>query len=500
MADFSPDAPDPAATALLVRIETYGFNAPDDPLAFESRLADDQGWTLGHAVDVAAEYRRFLVLTQVAGRPVSPSPDVDEAWHLHLTRTAHYEAFCAALFGRFLHHEPARAGEGERHRDMYRDTLAAYRRAFGAGAPTAIWPLPGRPAAPQADAALRWTIPEPLRRRHRLAQATVLGAIAAALLLRGAGLLEPLQQVGPAAFLLCALLATVAAGWRGLGAGAPSREQAARDRLEPYEVAWLRGGAPRMAMTAIVALTDRGVLLKPGAAPERGPRPAIPVDRSVEARPAHPAEAACLSAATDEGLRFTAACHALRPLAGQVERRLVAAGLATDDATLPLRRARALLGLALLLVIEFERLFHAFGTRQRIGFLALLTLAGVALAFVLAQRLRRANARSTRVLDTLRATAAPATSASSSAAPRVGQALAFGVALAGTAAFASDLRFEGLRQQVHVPSLDAAARRANSGSGSGCSSGSSCGSGDGGSGGGSSCGSSCGGGCGGGGD
>jgi len=495
MAELSPDVPDPAATALLARIEAVGFNAPDDPLGFESRLADDQGWTLGYAVEVAAEYRRFLVLTQVAGRAASPSPDVDEAWHLHLTRTAHYEALCTAVFGRFLHHEPARAGEGERHRDMYRDTLAAYRRAFGAAAPTAIWPPPGRPAAPQADATPRWTIPGPLRRRHRLAQATVLGAIVAAILLRGVRLLEPLQQVGPVAFLLLALLATVAAGWWGLGAGAPSRAQTTRDRLEPYEVAWLRGGAQRMAMTAIVALTDRGVLLKPGAAAGRAPRQAIPVDRTVQARPAHPAEAACLSAATDEGLRFAAACQAMRPLAGQVERRLIAAGIATDDAALPLPRARALLGLALLLVVEFERILHSFGTRQRIGFLVILTLAGVALAFVLAQRLRRANSRSTRVLDGLRAMAAPA--ATSGAAPRAGQALAFGVALAGTAAFAGDLRFEGLRQQVHVPSLDAAGRRANSGSNSGCSSGSSCGSSDGG---GSSCGSSCGSGCGGGGD
>ena len=67
------------AATLLERIETFGFSAPDDPLGFESRLADDQGWTLGHALAVAAEYRRFLVLTQVAGHAVSPSPDVDEA-------------------------------------------------------------------------------------------------------------------------------------------------------------------------------------------------------------------------------------------------------------------------------------------------------------------------------------------------------------------------------------------------------------------------------------
>ena len=493
MTDASPVASgDPRALELLARIDAFGFNAPDDPLGFEGRLADDNGWTLGYAIAVTQEYRRFLVLTQVAGQSVSPSPDVDEAWHLHLTRTTHYKAFCEGVFGRFLHHEPARSGEGERHRDMYRETLAAYRRAFGVEAPSTTWPRPGRPV--ERLAALRWAIPPMLEAGHRLAAAAVLGAIAAALLLRGLGLLDPLQAIGPFAFLGLALLATVALGWLGLRSDGVSSRPAARDRLDPWEVAWLRGGSTRMAMTAIVTLTERGVLLPPGPVPERGPRPPIAVNRSVEARCAHPAEAACLDAASDEGLRYTAACHAMRPLADQFERRLIAAGMATDAATLPLRRARALLGLVVVLAVEFERIFHAFGTRSRIGFLVLLTLAGVALAVVLAQRLRRANPHAARVMASLR----PATAPSATAA-RVGPALAFGVALAGTAAFAGDLRFDGLRQQIHVPSLAASGRRAGQdGSTSGCSS-TSCGS-DGGSGCGSSCGSSCGSGCGGGGD
>ena len=496
MTDASPVASgDPRALELLARIDAFGFNAPDDPLGFEGRLADDNGWTLGYAIAVTQEYRRFLVLTQVAGRSVSPSPDVDEAWHLHLTRTTHYKAFCEGVFGRFLHHEPARSGEGERHRDMYRETLAAYRQAFGVEAPSTTWPRPGRPM--EGLAAPRWAIPPMLQPGHRLAAAAVLGAIAAALLLRGLGLLDPLQAIGPFAFLGLALLATVALARLGLRSDGVS-SRLARDRLDPWEVAWLRGGATRMAMTAIVTLTERGVLLPPGPAPERGPRPPIAVNRSVETRCAHPAEAACLDAASDEGLRYTAACNAMRPLADQFERRLIAAGMATDAATLPLRRARSLLGLVLLLAVEFERIFHAFGTRSRIGFLVLLALAGVALAVVLAQRLRRANPHAARAMASLRPATAP-----SATAPRVGPALAFGVALAGTAAFAGDLRFDGLRQQIHVPSLAGAGRRAGQdGSPSGCSS-SSCGS-DGGSsgdgGGGSSCGSSCGSGCGGGGD
>ena len=488
---------DARALELLARIEAHGFNAPDDPLGFESRLADDNGWTLGYALAVTEEYRRFLVLTQVAGQAVSPSPDVDEAWHLHLTRTAHYTALCAALFGCFLHHEPARAGEGDRHRDMYRETLAAYRQAFGFRAPPVLWPQPGRPAAPQAVAAPGWTVPRELRPGHRLAVATVLLAIALGSLLLHVGLLDPLQTVGPGTFLGLALLATVALGWLGLRAGVPPTQATARDRLDPYEAAWFSGGAERMAMTAIVALTERGVLLAPGKPPERGARPPIPVNRTVEPRCAHPAEVACLGAATDEGLRFAAACRAMQPLADQFERRLVAVGIASDVAALPLHRARALLGMLVLMTVEFERIFHVFGTRHRTGFVVLLTLAGAGVAVALARRARSANPRSERALRPLRLAAGQYTKTTPT-----GQALAFGVALIGGTAMADDLRFDGLQQQVNAQtSLLAAGRRPgkDDGSGGSSSSCSSCSS-DGGSGGSSSCGSSCGSGCGGGGD
>jgi uncharacterized protein (TIGR04222 family) len=430
---------------------------------------------------------------------VSPSPDVDEAWHLHLTRTAHYTAFCSALFGRFLHHEPARAGEGERHRAMYRETLAAYRRAFGFGAPPVLWPQPGRPVAPQAAPAPVWTVPLGLRPGHRLAAATVLLAVALGALLLQVGMLDPLQSVGPGAFLGLALLATVALGWRGLRAGVPPTQATTRDRLEPYEAAWFSGGAERMAMTAIVALTERGVLLAPGKPSQRGARPPIPVNRTVAPRCVHPAEAVCVAAANDEGLRFSAACRAMQPLADQFQRRLVAAGIAGDAATLPLHRARALLGLLLLMTVESERIFHAFGTRHPTGLLVLLALACAGVAVALARRARSANPRSERALRPLRLAAGQYRKTTPT-----GQALAFGVALIGGTAMADDLRFDGLKQQVNAQPPSLAARRSGKDDGSGassssCSSCSSDGSADGGSGG-SSCGSSCGGGCGGGGD
>ena len=491
---------DPRALELLERIEAHGFNAPDDPLGFESRLADDNGWTLGYALAVAEEYRRFLVLTQVAGHAVSPSPDVDEAWHLHLTRTAHYDAFCGALFGRFLHHEPARSGEGSRHRDMYRETLQDYHRAFGVDAPAVTWPAPGEPAPPRFAQPAGWPVPVGLLPGVRMPVAALAATMLAALVLRNVGLLTPLQAIPPLVFLAGAWVVTTLLAWLGLSTDVAPERAAERDILEPYEAAWLSGGAERMAITAIVALTERGVLLAPGKPPERGPRPSIPFNATVEARCVHPAEAICIGAIKDGGLNFGAACRAMPRLANAVERRLVAAGVATDVDRVPQRQARALLALLVLLLVEFERILHAFGTSQHIAFLAVLALAQVVLVFVLAQRRPRLNARAERALRPLRLVAGRYKKA-----PPVGEALAFGVALIGGTALADEPHFEGLRQQVNALPIGALQRRAAAnGGGSDCSSCSSCSSdsGDAGSGGGgSSCGSgsSCSGGCGGGG-
>ena len=73
---------------------------------------------------------------------MTPSYEVDQAWHLHLTYTRHYwGVFCEAL-GAPLHHGPTSGGakEDDRYHDNYEATLASYRKAFGANAPADIWP------------------------------------------------------------------------------------------------------------------------------------------------------------------------------------------------------------------------------------------------------------------------------------------------------------------------------------------------------------------------
>ncbi|MEP6504849.1 MAG: TIGR04222 domain-containing membrane protein [Betaproteobacteria bacterium] len=445
------------------------------------------------------------MLTQVAGHAVSPAPDVDAAWHLHLTRTAHYERFCQSVFGRFLHHEPSRGGsvEDQRHRGLYESTLKAYRAAFGADAPAPIWPEPGTPREPARAPAPAWQVPAVLRRHRRLAFASLSFVVVFAIFLRATDFLRPLQLIPPAPFLLAAMALAIALGWLGLRGGATSPGAPERDALEPYEAAWFGCGARRMTMTAIAALVERGTLRHGGpSADPRAPRPPLAVDRTVAPQPRHPAEAACLRAATDAGLRGVDASAAMQPLAEQFERRLSAAGLANEGSSMPLRRAQALVGVVALLVIQLERILHAAGGGHPVGLLVALTMADVVLLFVLCRRPQRANARARDELKRLRAAAVARGKAK---APPAGVALAFGVALMGTAALAGDLRFGGLDRDLN--GLMLGDRRPGGGGGgdsggSSCSSCSSCG-GDGGSsdgggsssdGGGSSCGSSCGGG------
>ena len=66
---------------------------PDDVEAdfpFSARLARDNGWSKSFAGRVVVEYLRFAYLSRLGEGIVTPSDEVDQAWHLHLTYTRHY--------------------------------------------------------------------------------------------------------------------------------------------------------------------------------------------------------------------------------------------------------------------------------------------------------------------------------------------------------------------------------------------------------------------------
>ena len=123
-------------------ILAYSPGYVDASLGFARRLAEENGWTEEYAQRVVMEYKRFVFLAATREHPVTPSDQVDQAWHLHLTYSRDYwEEFCPGTLGRPLHHDPTRGGSAERAKyfDWYERTLNDYRTVFGEP-PADIWP------------------------------------------------------------------------------------------------------------------------------------------------------------------------------------------------------------------------------------------------------------------------------------------------------------------------------------------------------------------------
>jgi hypothetical protein len=83
------------------------------------------------------EYRKFLALHMAfPDAEIAPCKLVDEFWHQHILDTEAYRDDCEAIFGGYLHHFPYFGMRGDEDaqalRNIYADTLARYRMAFGA--------------------------------------------------------------------------------------------------------------------------------------------------------------------------------------------------------------------------------------------------------------------------------------------------------------------------------------------------------------------------------
>lgn len=138
--------------ALWQRINDFSPDQPGIPFPFSKKLAREQHWTHSFTAEAIAEYKKFVYLCCVLPRGASPSPIVDQVWHMHLIYTQDYwEHFCEKVLQRKLHHHPATGGRADRqkHNDWQQDTLAQYRLHFGQEPPPHIWQY--RPQAPKAS-------------------------------------------------------------------------------------------------------------------------------------------------------------------------------------------------------------------------------------------------------------------------------------------------------------------------------------------------------------
>jgi len=124
-------------------VKDFPIDSADSDLTFTGRLCREQaGWSLEFTERVVKEYLRFVTLVAVSDIPVTPSDEVDQAWHLHILYSQSYHELCELLGTGYLHHGPTKGGEVENSRfeNQYLTTLETYRSVFGVEPPSDIWP------------------------------------------------------------------------------------------------------------------------------------------------------------------------------------------------------------------------------------------------------------------------------------------------------------------------------------------------------------------------
>ncbi len=323
---------------LLERIEKFPLDDPAAGLTFTRRLARENGWSAGYAYRVVGEYRRFVYLAMTAGHEVTPSDQVDQAWHLHLTYTRSYwDELCGEVLGGPLHHGPTRgtAADATRYPQQYEATLASYRAAFGEEPPADIWP----PATERFDNPARfvrvdkhrsWVVPKPW---HVLAPPRFTpgrAIVMLALPMIGVAAMNPLDLPGKEFLSYYIPLAIgsvmLAALLRYLLRQGPEPTIEVED---PYEMACLAGGPERAVQAGVVALL-KAKLLKVSRVGTKGrDRNDYRFKRTAKS----PTETTELEqrildvCAGSQGARFSQVVDHARPEAERMRHRLVSGGL-----------------------------------------------------------------------------------------------------------------------------------------------------------------------------
>lgn len=129
--------------SLWDKLQSFQFDDLEAGFSFSHRLARENNWTSSFTQKVIEEYRRFLYLCCEAGHPVTPSEEVDQAWHLHLCYTRSYwHDLCRDTLKKEIHHGPTKGGKAEHHKftNWYERTLTSYQREFSTSPPSEIWP------------------------------------------------------------------------------------------------------------------------------------------------------------------------------------------------------------------------------------------------------------------------------------------------------------------------------------------------------------------------
>jgi uncharacterized protein (TIGR04222 family) len=291
-------------TELYKRIQAFALDRPDSQLSFSQRLAKDNGWSLGYIQRVIEEYKKFIFLAVAAGHPVTPSDQIDQVWHLHLTYTRLYwQEFCPKILQTTLHHEPTRGGSSEQLKfgSWYSKTLESYEQFFGHIPPIDIWPKPkdrfGRDLHfIRINTQQSWVLSKPNFTVSFKPQLRKIGIftflVFLSLMITSCQIISqipnPMNFTGPeflTFYISLVVMGIALAAWLRFSLCLVSGNINQQPDLNTYEIAFLAGGNHRLIMAAITSLVKQGYVevLKEGKLVVTGKIDAIadPVEKAV---------------------------------------------------------------------------------------------------------------------------------------------------------------------------------------------------------------------------
>ena len=265
---------------LYRRIQVFSFDQEGAQLSFSKRLAKDNSWSLVYTRRVIDEYKKFTFLAVAAGHPVSPSDQVDQVWHLHLSYTRSYwQEFCPKILQTPLHHEPTRGGSSEQLKfdKWYSQTLESYEQFFGEAPPIDIWPSPKIRFGQdlhfvRINVQENWVLPKldwktlfKIRpRRVEMLPLLFVFSFAVTSCQVVSGFPNPINLTGPeflTFYILIGIVGIALASSLRFELRLPSNAISRRfNNLSNYEVAFLAGGKSQMIGTAIISLEQQGYI------------------------------------------------------------------------------------------------------------------------------------------------------------------------------------------------------------------------------------------------
>jgi uncharacterized protein (TIGR04222 family) len=262
---------------LYKRIQAFALDRPDSQLSFSQRLAKDNGWSLGYTQRAIEEYKKFIFLAVAAGHPVTPSDQIDQVWHLHLTYTRLYwQEFCPKILQTTLHHEPTRGGSSEQLKfgSWYSKTLESYEQFFGHIPPIDIWPKPkdrfGRDLHfIRINSQQSWVLSKPNLTIFLKPQLRKIGIftflVFLSLMITSCQIISqipnPINFTGPeflTFYIFLVVMGIALAAWLRFSLCLVSANINQQPDLNTYEIAFLAGGNHRLIMAAITSLVKQG--------------------------------------------------------------------------------------------------------------------------------------------------------------------------------------------------------------------------------------------------